>query len=82
MGPARSVCGHPEAVQLHWTDPGPGAAEAPQPALPHTRPNQRACFSVTNSFGPILYLLLYTLLLQTVWLDTSKIINLDLWKIV
>lgn len=49
MGPARSVCGHPEAVQLGRTDPGPGATEAPQPALPHTHPSQRACFSVSNS---------------------------------
>lgn len=49
MGPARSVRGHPEAVQLRRTDPGPGAAEASQPALPHTRPSQRACFPVTNS---------------------------------
>lgn len=52
MGPARSVCGHPEAVQLSRTDPGPGAAEAPQPALPHTCPSQRTRLSVTNSdFG-------------------------------
>lgn len=48
MGPARTVCGHPEAVQHGRTDQGPGAAEAAQPALPHTCATQRACFSVTK----------------------------------
>lgn len=58
MGPARSVCGHPEAVQHSRTDQGPGAAEAAQPALPHARPTQRSCFPVTEfTFRPPLHLL-------------------------
>lgn len=47
VGPAGSVRGHPEAVQLSRTDQGPGATEATQSALPHTGPAQRPRFQVT-----------------------------------
>lgn len=47
VGPAGSVCGHPEAVQLSRTDQDPGTPEAAQSALPHTGPTQCPRFQVT-----------------------------------
>lgn len=49
MGPAWSVRGHPETVQLSGTDQSPGAPEAAQSALPHTGPTQRPRDQVTQS---------------------------------
>lgn len=48
VGPAGSVRWHPEAVELCWTDQGPGATEAAQPALPHEGPTQRPRVQVTK----------------------------------
>lgn len=48
VGPAGSVRWHPQAVELRWADQSPGAAEAPQPALPHQGSTQRARVQVTE----------------------------------
>lgn len=47
VGPAGSVRRHPQAVELRWAHQSPGAAEAPQPALPHQGSTQRTRVQVT-----------------------------------
>lgn len=81
MGPARSVRGHPEAVQLRRTDPGPGAAEPPQPTLPHARPGQPACFSVTSSDLDLLSISCFTHLLFIKLNGVAGQVG-SLWKII
>lgn len=47
VGPAGSARWHPQVVELRGADQSSGAAEAPQPALPHQGSTQRTRVQVT-----------------------------------